>query len=120
MPTVSHAVTMVTRLKAWTDRADEKLCRQQQCWRESDWNASHIYSVPNRPLPTIVTNLSELAADSALSFKGGLGWVLFILVGSQTACTAELLERLTGVHLGHDGSLHGSDVPGRQGNAHTH
>jgi hypothetical protein len=67
-----------------------------------------------------VTNLSELAADSALSFKGGLGWILFILVGSQTACTAELLERFTGVHLGHDSALHCSDVPGRQGNAHTH
>lgn len=74
------------------------------------------------PIPGVVccTDLSELAADSALGFERGLGWVLFVLVGSQTAGTAELLERLTGVHLGHDGSLHGSDVPGRQGNAHTH
>lgn len=62
---------------------------------------------------SVCADLCEFAADGAFGLEGGLGRVLLVLVGPQAAGAAELLEGLTGVHLGHDGPLHSGDVPGK-------
>lgn len=62
----------------------------------------------------VLTHLCEFAADSTLGLDGALGGQLLVFVGSQAASAAELLERLAGVHLGHNGALHTRYVPADQ------
>lgn len=68
-------------------------------------------------LSPLRADLCQLPADGAFGFEAGLGGVLLVFVGAQTACAAELLEGLAGVHLRHDGAFHVCDVPK---NTHTH
>lgn len=59
----------------------------------------------------VKTDLCELAADSTFGIEARFGQVLLVLVCTQAARAAELLERLAGVDLCHDGTLHVCDVP---------
>lgn len=67
-------------------------------------------------------DLRELAADGALgvALDSRLGRVLLVLVRSQAAGAAELLEGLAGVHLCHDGALHVGDVSGEKTKQKNH
>lgn len=55
-------------------------------------------------------DLCEFAADGAFGFEARFGRVLLVFVRTETAGATELLERLAGVNLRHNGPLHVCDV----------
>lgn len=70
-----------------------------------------IWNICNTYASLVKTDLCELAADSTFGFEARFWRVLLVLVCSQAARAAELLKRLAGVDLCHNGTLHVRDVP---------